>query len=512
MTLPEMTIGIPVYDDMGGIVFTVQSLRMHHKKDIARCEILVVDNNPDGPEGQHLQTFCVNAGIRYVPLKEPKGTAAAKDATFRLASGMSVLTIDSHVLLANGAIESLLNYWKENPRSRDLIQGPLMMDDLNQVSTHFDDRWSSCMWGTWATDPRGIDPTAPPFEIMAQGTGLFSMLRTAWPGFNTLFRGFGGEEQYIHEKVRRRGGRVLCHPAVRWWHRFYRPGGVAYPLSSKDKAWNTIVGLTELGIPLDRARAEFIGTKSIIESDWDMIEADAIAAVTAQKNTNADCPPCRASSTTPYEMSNIPDTPISVVSYAPRPSSPTTEVPHIPDLADALSIQEHPGDCIIIEGQHTAAACYNALVTRAATATRWIAIRGIRRFGEQGPDKGPGILPAVRRYLKEHPEWTARQTDKTTGQGVILLTKDPADKKQLPSLWRQGWNALQASARAGQFVMTGFGPLVGTEVFERRLSICTLCPSRTDTRCGECGCPIEKKASYPQEFCPIGNWHEVDKR
>ena len=49
----------------------------------------------------------------------------------------------------------------------------------------------------------------------------------AWPGFPAAFRGFGGEEAYIHEKFRRAGGRRLCLPWLRWMHRFGRP--VAFP-------------------------------------------------------------------------------------------------------------------------------------------------------------------------------------------------------------------------------------------------------------------------------------------
>ena len=57
--------------------------------------------------------------------------------------------------------------------------------------------------------PAGTDPDNPPFEITMQGLGLFACRRDAWPGFNPAFRGFGGEEGYIHEKIRQRGGETL---------------------------------------------------------------------------------------------------------------------------------------------------------------------------------------------------------------------------------------------------------------------------------------------------------------
>ena len=64
-------------------------------------------------------------------------------------------------------------------------------------------RWHVWHWGD---DPRGADPTAPGFDIPMHGLGLFACRRAAWPGFHPKFRGFGGEEGYIHEKFRQCGG------------------------------------------------------------------------------------------------------------------------------------------------------------------------------------------------------------------------------------------------------------------------------------------------------------------
>ena len=67
--------------------------------------------------------------------------------------------------------------------------------------------------GIWATDERGRDPEAEPFDVWGNGCGLFSCRRQAWLGFSEHFRGFGGEEGYIHEKFREAGRRVLCLPS-----------------------------------------------------------------------------------------------------------------------------------------------------------------------------------------------------------------------------------------------------------------------------------------------------------
>jgi hypothetical protein len=91
------------------------------------------------------------------------------------------------------------------------------------------------MWGIWATDRRGKDPEGDPFEIPMQGMGVFSCRKGAWPGFNPMFRGFGGEEGYIHEKFRQAGGRCLCLPWLRWTHRFGRPAGIGHSLTVEEK-------------------------------------------------------------------------------------------------------------------------------------------------------------------------------------------------------------------------------------------------------------------------------------
>jgi hypothetical protein len=79
--------------------------------------------------------------------------------------------------------------------------------------------------------------------------GLFACRRSAWPAFNARFRGFGGEEGYIHEKFRQNGGRTLCLPFLRWMHRFRRPMGVPYTNRWEDRVRNYLIGFRELGLP-----------------------------------------------------------------------------------------------------------------------------------------------------------------------------------------------------------------------------------------------------------------------
>jgi hypothetical protein len=241
----ELTIGMATYDDFDGVYFTVQALRLY--QDIEDTEILVIDNY-----GCELTKAFVEASApaRYVLANEVQGTAPAKNRIFEEAQGVAVVACDSHVLLAPGVIGRLRTFYRDHPDCDDLLQGPLLYDDLATRSTHFSPEWRGSMWGIWATDSRGLTIEAEPFEIPMQGFGAFSCRRSAWPGFNPRFRGFGGEEGYIHEKFRQAGRRTLCLPWFLWTHRFARRKGVPYPNTLEDRLHNYIVGHAELGLDL----------------------------------------------------------------------------------------------------------------------------------------------------------------------------------------------------------------------------------------------------------------------
>ena len=113
------------------------------------------------------------------------------------------------------------------------------------------------MYGEFAEDPRAN--LSEPFEIEMQGLGVFSCRKDAWLGFNPRFRGFGGAEFYIHEKYRQAGHKCWCLPWFRWLHRFGRPLGVPYPLTTEDKLWNYLVGWNELGLSLEPIYENFLG-------------------------------------------------------------------------------------------------------------------------------------------------------------------------------------------------------------------------------------------------------------
>lgn len=280
MSEPFLTIGMAVYDDYDGVYFTLQGLRLCHAYD--DCEFVVVDNNPTSRAGQRTKRFVAglhgknNKGCRYVAMPEAQGTTQPRQRIFDEARGEWVLCLDSHVMLTPGSLLELLAYCQTHGDSRDILSGPLLYDDAMTIcGTEFREQWRGGMWGVWHTDDRGRCPKGEPFEIWGQGLGLFAMRRAAWPGFDRRWRGFGGEEGYIHEKVRKAGGRALCLPGVRWVHRFSDHQDVAYPAPIWQKVRNYVLGFQELGRDVEPIRRHFVDEiKAMQPAIWDALIRD----------------------------------------------------------------------------------------------------------------------------------------------------------------------------------------------------------------------------------------------
>lgn len=242
-----LTIGMATYDDYDGVYFTIQSLMMYHKilKNI-EYEILVIDNNPNSKHGNSVKELInwIKPIGKYIPYNN-KTSTAVRNEIFNHSNGKYTISIDCHVLIQQGGIERLLKYYYDNPNCKDIIQGPMLYDDHKNYSTQFDPIWRGDMYGIWGTNV-GSYTLGDPFEIPMMGLGLFSCETKNWLGFNEYFRGFGGEEGYIHEKFRRSGGKAICLPQLVWLHRFNRPEGVKYRLVLEDRIWNYFIGWMEL--------------------------------------------------------------------------------------------------------------------------------------------------------------------------------------------------------------------------------------------------------------------------
>jgi hypothetical protein len=255
---PRLCVAMATYDDFDGVYFTIQAMRLTQQDVIERTAFLVLDNHPEGADGQALRQFAAGvADIRYVPFSGYRSTAV-RDLLFREADAEIVLCVDAHVVLRPGALAALIAYLERDGTARDIVQGPLLDDALDGiVGTHFEPSWSEGMYGRWEVDDRVREPGGAPFEIPMQGLGVFACRRDAWPGINPRFRGFGGEEGYLHERFRRRGGRAVCLPALAWGHRFERPSGIPYAAGWQDRVRNYLIGWSEVGWDVGEVDAHF---------------------------------------------------------------------------------------------------------------------------------------------------------------------------------------------------------------------------------------------------------------
>jgi glycosyltransferase involved in cell wall biosynthesis len=245
----KLTIGMASYNNFEQVWFTLQSLRM--TQDLRDVELLVVDNYGDDRLRDFIADWMTNGvmPVRYVRWTDVQGPANAKQRVFHEATGDWVLVVDSHVMLMPGAIGQLKQWLSCNYGLPDLFHGPLLYDDLITVADAMNDEWRGGMWGTWRNAV--TNPAMAPYEIPMHGMGLFCCRRDAWLGFNPEFRGFGGEEGYIHTKFRQAGRKVMLLPFLIWCHFFQTRGDqvtAPYTPLLADKIRNYRLGFAELGL------------------------------------------------------------------------------------------------------------------------------------------------------------------------------------------------------------------------------------------------------------------------
>jgi len=258
------TLGLATYDDYDALYFTIQSVRIHHPEI---TEIIILDNNPNSPHGK-LNKELVNwqspgVVIKYFEFSEKKSTSIRSEL-FKYATNEYVIIADSHVLFLQNSIKALKDFYLNHHKPYDFVQGPMYYDDLKAHSTHLDPVWRCYFFGIWATK----DTQEKYFEIPSQGLGVFSTKKSEWLGFNPLFKGFGGEEGYIHEKYRKKGGRCICVKDFKWIHKFGRPNGVPFPNILEDRLSNYLIGKWELGLPYQDVIDHFVSeglNKDIIQ-------------------------------------------------------------------------------------------------------------------------------------------------------------------------------------------------------------------------------------------------------
>ena len=250
----KLTIGMPCYKNDDEVWFTLQALRLYH--DLEDTELLVIDNYGSDSLQKNIQDWMRN-NTRYVRFTDVQSPAHAKNKVFEEGNGDWIICMDSHVLYPPGVIKKYKEWIDNNYECMNLVQGPLVYDNLVSSSDCFNDVWSGHMWGQWSnTGHTGEEPV----EIKMNGCGFLSCRKDAWLGFSKHFKGFGAEEGYIHEKFRQAGRKCWSLSWLRWVHHFQTVGGkvtAPYKPLVSDRIWNYLIGFTELNLDISPIKEHF---------------------------------------------------------------------------------------------------------------------------------------------------------------------------------------------------------------------------------------------------------------
>lgn len=185
--------------------------------------------------------------------------------------------------------------------------------------------------------------------------------------------------------------------------------------------------------------------------------------------------------------------------------------------ADIMAIDIPECDLLFEDSIHTAEHVFNILSKHAPKVRRFIAIHDTAIYGENGEGGGPGVLPALRRFMRENPVWSViYHTQANNGLTVLARLQD--DKPKLPPLPNMAWTYAKALA----FHKLKGSPLADQATIDLRADTCAGCDQRTTengnaekvyNRCSVCGCYLDEgpseregKILWADSICPLGRW------
>jgi hypothetical protein len=474
--------------------------------------------------------------VKYIPAPEIIGTSAPRDLIFTEATGLWTEVIDCHITLPPGHVDALFNLSKKFPNSSDLFTGPILYDNGGRSSHFDDfwrgEMWGiwsqawevpynvddgqrgdfvtvfdvggKCVFKTLEMNPLTLTGSARSkmkfpvdlnynghqqillaagwkrplyepgdmIEIPGQGLGMFACRKAAWAGFNPQFRGFGGEEMYIHEKFRMRGDRCFAVTELLWSHRFGKSKPLTYPLSRWNKVRNYVLGHNELDRDPKPIYDHFVATKLTPEIEWEQL----------MKEPERPTPPRDKSVSVavkalPESVEGLYDavraTPRDLDKHMPKLRELAMMCPHVTEISNraeslvalaagspevmisynteaerptVIRMQEMASwiksvtkadssqvpkidrcDLLFIDSTHTSQVLSAELEKYAGCVNRFIAIHDTVLYGDRGEDAGPGLLEAMREFCKVNREWFVYYH---TGEqhGLTVLGRKPEDK------------------------------------------------------------------------------------
>ena len=154
-----LTIGMAHHNDYHGVYFTIQDIRkelMYNRRYdlLQKIEFLVVENDPTSNHARMVRDLEKKIrNLKVVDHTEKVGTSASRNRIIEEARTPFVLVMDCHVLLCPvvESLDRLFTFLEYNSKTEDLYTGSLVHDDLNGISTHYNDSWGGEMWGQWGS-------------------------------------------------------------------------------------------------------------------------------------------------------------------------------------------------------------------------------------------------------------------------------------------------------------------------------------------------------------------------
>jgi len=496
----RLIIALPHRNDWEGIWGTLHSLR----KDILfsglqnKIEILVVDQSPElnrptpsetNPNPKNsLEVFCESISktgitVRYEKFSAKLGSASAKQYGIAKAKHDWVLTLDCHIDLEEGSLQRTVKWLSRNYKSKNMMNGVLIHDNREGYITHLD-LWETpkhpwekkipkigndLLWGKWGHPiPEASNPKHPPIEIEAAGGWCLLTRRDSFPGYSPWLSGFGGEEGYTHETVRRLGNKVMLLPALRGWHRFNRTHPVDYgpdeaTIKNHAKSW------VALGYDISLLRDALVKVR---DADWiddqiaialsEMREAPTKAMEEARERRFDEL--CKTSSdinehlpilrTLASRVRHITEfgtndgsvttaflcaQPQTVITYSIEKNCKCKNLEnfsgdtnlvlkHGPKSGNTIAIDPiAPTDFLFIDEIHTAERVSQQLTLHASQVSSLIGFHDTTTFGEFGEhhtEEKPvlGIQHAVTSFLQENPEWR-EVVNLKNNNGLLILAR-----------------------------------------------------------------------------------------
>jgi hypothetical protein len=172
--------------------------------------------------------------------------------------------------------------------------------------------------------------------------------------------------------------------------------------------------------------------------------------------------------------------------------------------ANVLEIDIDETDLLFIDTLHTYDQLDAELTRHGGKVRRFIALHDTDIFGNRGEHGKVGLLPAMRKFMVENPEWSVIYHTRKN-HGFTVMAKLAKDKPKLPSKIKMAANFAKHMA---EYVMDG-AKSASPEILTSRLETCTVCEHRVDGNCAICGCPLSKKAGQAVGYCDLGKWNET---